>query len=40
MTLFANKEDEDSGKLRKLHIEELHNFWFSQNTVKLVSQRV
>jgi hypothetical protein len=37
--IFGPKRDEVTGKLRKLHSEELHNLYSSPNTIRQIKSR-
>jgi hypothetical protein len=37
--IFGPMRDEVTGDLRKLHNEELHNFYFSPNIIRLIKSR-
>jgi hypothetical protein len=37
--IFGPKREEVAGGLRKLHNEELHNFYASQNIIKVIKSR-
>jgi uncharacterized membrane protein len=37
--IFGPKRDEVTGDWRKLHNEELHNLYFSPNTIKIMKSR-
>jgi hypothetical protein len=37
--IFGPKRDEATGDWRKLHKEELHNFYSSRNTIRMIKSR-
>jgi hypothetical protein len=39
LRIFGAKMDEVTGGWRKLHIEELHNFYSSPNVIRMIKSR-
>jgi hypothetical protein len=37
--IFGRKRDEETGDWRKLHNEELHNFYFSSRIIRVIKSR-
>jgi hypothetical protein len=39
LRIFGPKRDKVTGDWRKLHIEELHNIYFSPNIIRMIKSR-